>query len=158
VDTVGSGGDEAIQKRIAGFQSFKDDSFDCVGDLAAAAGCQGPDAVASDPEKALAIIDPWLKTVQFGKLPQDDLMWMRVRIMYLVGEVLIARYGGQWEVQDDPASDLYGDIVVASFRNGIPFETILSPARTALEYTNAPPGGSLAARLATLHRRAIEQE
>src|SRR5579875_2664421 len=100
-------------------------------DIATALGYDRPERAADEPEVFLPALDAWLADEDLADADREALTWLHVRLMYVIVAYLGRVHGGVWEVEDDPASPLFAQLVVRRWGDDTPAEVAIAPATVA---------------------------
>lgn len=123
------------------FDAFVGERMDVICDLFDALGASVPALAVAEPEQHLDFLDRWLAAQDLSAAGPDDRVWLATRLMYFVGEVLIARHGGCWAIDEDPERPTFLRFVVGSFADGA--GSVVDPRQVAWTFCQGTEGRSL---------------
>ena len=102
-----------LAERLAELEDWRRDGFDAMLRWAEAVGVDER-LVRINPQLAFEPTDVMLRDEDMPALPQEDFLWTVSHLMGLVAELLRDKHGGEWVVDEDPASPMYTDYLVVS--------------------------------------------
>jgi hypothetical protein len=129
---------ELERKRRAFRRSMADISAR-LGELARAIGLSEPEDAMDKPERFLDAVDGFLATTNADALGYNQRLWLKGRVAYFAGELLIRRHGGLWFLQEDAKEQFYLTPVVSGFEDHRSI-TVSPPAIVNLIFKTNPPG------------------
>jgi hypothetical protein len=101
-----------LDARRENIETFLEERFPVLVEFVRLVGFREPHRVLNEPQLFLPVISDWLTD---QKVEPEDTVWLSARLMYLVGELLVTRYGGCWRLNEQEGSRYYGRYVVGEF-------------------------------------------
>jgi hypothetical protein len=133
--------EQRVEQYKAGLEEWRNDSVAALLNWATNLGTD-PMTTLENPHLALEPTDRMLGHEELEGLPDEDLDFLFSQLLALVAAVYQQRHGGDWAVDDDPASPTYARYVIDT--GGTRFD----PAQVVVDYLKARPGRSLERALA----------
>lgn len=132
---------ERVAEYQAGLAEWRIESAESLMAWAAMCGTD-PETMRNNPHLGLEPAQTALGHEDLGALGDDDRNFVFSQLLALVAGVLLQRHGGDWAVDDDPASPTYARYVIDV--DG----TYYDPGQAVVDFMDAPPGRDLAACIA----------
>lgn len=121
------------------FDGMKAEMLPVLADLTDRLGLADPPPGEPFASAHFEALDRWMASQVVGS---DEQGWMLVRAAYLLGAVLVERWGGSWFVDDEVESLTFARVVVGRFARS-ERDVYVDPFELAAGYVAAPPGRSL---------------
>ena len=141
-----------LERRLSLFEPFLAERMDVVSEFFEQIGAEQPEEVVANPEGYLSFLEQFLNAQDVSSFDSQDKSYLRARLIYFVGELLIQRYGGHWIVHENPDSPQFARYVVGCFPNQKRNLTA-DPATVAEAYLAGTTSGGL-----SKHLQAVERE
>ncbi len=101
-----------IEKRKQNLDSFVNQGYDIIVDFAGMLQLEKPFEVLKDPAAIERMINVIHDLIKDELIEDEDRIWLMTGVGYTMGESLIQRYQGYWNVNENESSDQYGRFVV----------------------------------------------
>ncbi len=131
---------ELLNRRKEGFDSFLSEMPDVLSDFAELLEILEPKLIVANPESYLAPITQFMK---IQEVTPDDRSWIITRIGYLIGEILNARLGGCWFVNEIRGSRYFAQYVVGRFKGVANENAMVDPFLVAADFVDSGIGRDL---------------
>ena len=131
---------ETLEKRRQEFRAFVREMGPVLEDFADRLGLQDPYRIVSDPERFLDSIEAFMRNQVVG---DEDRTWIAARLSYFIGQVLIQRLGGEWLVNENPASRFFLHYVIGRIPGVRNQNATVDPLAVAAAFLAEPPGRNL---------------
>jgi hypothetical protein len=126
--------DEKVAARQEGLDEWREENQQTVLDWAGMLGVD-PVTLLENPHLGLEPVDAMLGHEDLGSLPPEDRNYVAAKLIAHVGALFVQSHGGDWAVDDDPASPSYARYVIKG-ADGRRYD----PARVVMGYFAAPQG------------------
>ncbi|MEZ4401215.1 MAG: hypothetical protein R3B06_14410 [Kofleriaceae bacterium] len=139
---------EVLQRRGAAFAGFVADAAPIVDDFMRSVLAVDPAPYLADLDRFVEPLDQLVGDVEVAAA---DRGWLFTRVVYFVGEYLVRRHRGSWQIDAAPGSPTFGHFVVhvPIDRDGLGLISV-SPGAVAGAYVDRPPPRRLRAILQEL--------
>ena len=124
-----------LATRKANFAHFLDERMPVLVEFAKSLGFQDPHRIVTEPHLFLPEISDWLA---HQDITPEDRTWLTTRLGYLVGELLISRFGGLWFINEIESSKYFGRYVVGQFASASNKNAQVDPFEVAVAAVNNP--------------------
>lgn len=129
-------------RRRAGFEAFFQESMPVLVEFMNNLELPEPHMVLRDPDRFLAPVDAWMRNQEVAA---EDRVWILTRLGYFIGQLLNARHGGHWFLNEVPDSRYFLRYVVGRFTRIPNPNAMVDPFHVADVYLSQPAGRSLSA-------------
>ena len=131
-------------RRRKSFDSFLSGINPAIKEFASFIGIENPQNALDKPEKFLEVLEFFFKNQDIGELDIEARETLHLMLMYFVGELLLARYGGNWFLNENPDSESFLHYVVGYFEKDIISEELfLDPFNIVKVFIQTNIGRSL---------------
>jgi hypothetical protein len=124
---------DRVAEYQAGLAEWRVDSTAALERWAGMVGTHPPTTI-ENPHLAIEPTQAMLGHEDLESLPEDDRNYVFSHLLALVAAVLRQRRGGDWAVDDDPASETYARYVIDA--GGVFYD----PGQVVIDYLMTPPG------------------
>jgi hypothetical protein len=149
MQTMSSDQQQLLEKRQAHFEPFLAERNAVLVDFFERIGVTPAARVISEPDQYLSFLDQFLKAQDRNSFSPEDISYLRARLIYFVGELVIQRYSGHWSINENPSSPQFGRYVIGGFIRQIGVLTV-DPAEIAQAYFEGQNGSGLSVHLTAL--------
>jgi hypothetical protein len=129
---------DALLRRRRGWAAFLSEKGPVLQEFVDDLALPFAEVVLTDPWALLPGLDKWL-AVQ--AVEGEDIPWTASRVGYWIGDAVVAKYAGEWYLNEQAGTRFHLHYVVGRFpQRG---NAMISPMAVALEFLSEPPGRSL---------------
>ncbi|KQQ53631.1 hypothetical protein ASF84_17625 [Pseudomonas sp. Leaf127] len=130
-----------LARRIAGFDAFRSERLPVLHEFCTSLGFAEPHEVLIRPERFLPLLDDGFR---HAHISEQNRAWFITRIGYFIGEYLVCRYQGCWQVDTVPGSPTFARYGVGDFSFAEPQGVMIDPFEIAQGYADSPAPRDLA--------------
>jgi len=144
---MGEAEDQLLEHRRELFAAIQEELYPALSDFMSRLGLQDAPLVVRYAEQFLPAVDRWLGQQEVSP---ESFEWIRARVAYFLGELLVQRWKGFWFVDERPESPFFARIVVGGFERSANPGAEVDVFIAAGNYVSLPPGRSLIGALAEI--------
>jgi hypothetical protein len=126
-----------IENRRLRFDLFLAERMPVLTDFMLRLELPNPAMVLVEADKYLAALDEWLRDQH---VDPNEKTWLVTRLGYFIGEYLVQRLDGCWNLNEIPDSRYFGRFVVGSFSHASNQNAMIDPFVVADACIAEPPG------------------
>jgi hypothetical protein len=130
--------DDILRRRREGLNSFLSEKRPVLQGFVDDLGLPLAGVVLTDPWSLLPGLDDWLAVQEVSSA---DIPWAAARLGYWIGDAVVAKYGGEWYLNEWAGTRFHLHYVVGHFPQA--GTAMISPMAIAFELLSEPPGRSL---------------
>lgn len=145
--------EQFLERRRRGFDEFVSEMRPALVSLGRAMWPDQPDLLTRDPVAALPRMQELFANEDLTTIPAEELSPLRVQVMFYIASLMMQRYGGAWQIVEDPGSPLFVRYVVSGLAKGAAPDAVIEPGAIAASFMSSPAPRSLIAAIDVADRQ-----